>query len=257
MKRLAVVALVVLLFGGAGLPQAQAPAAGTLPTGEAVLTKYIEATGGVAAYQAIKNRVLKLKIEILGTGVTIMATVYQARPDRTYALAEADAIGRIETGVTDGVAWEKSDLRGALIKEGQERDDALRDAQFDRLVNFRTLHKKIECLGLETVEGKQCYKVVLTPNVGSPQTVYYDRDSGLTVRSESMLATAAGTFSVVSVPSDYRQVADGIRIAFTNTVTVAGQTRVNTIERVEQNVDVPADRFALPAEIKALLAAKK
>ncbi len=37
----------------------------------------------------------------------------------------------------------------------------------------------------------------------------------------------------------------------------AGQERVVTIMKVENNVTIPADRFALPAEIKALVAGKK
>jgi hypothetical protein len=40
-------------------------------------------------------------------------------------------------------------------------------------------------------------------------------------------------------------------------VFVAGQTRIVTTERVEHNVEIPADRLALPAEIKALVSAKQ
>jgi len=257
MARLAFLALLALLPGVAGPVFPQAPPASPLPTGEAVLTRYIEATGGAATYEAIKNRVIRAKIEIVGTGVTISATIYQARPDRLYSIAEADAIGKIESGVSDGVAWEKSDMRGAVIKEGQERDDALREATFDRLFNFRTQHKKIECVGQEAVEGKQCFKVVLTPNVGSAQTVYFDRDSGLIVKSEGVVVAPQGKFPFESFPSDYRQLAGSIRMPFKNKLSLAGQTRISTAESIEQNVELPADRFALPAEIKALVAAKK
>jgi hypothetical protein len=34
---------------------------------------------------------------------------------------------------------------------------------------------------------------------------------------------------------------------------VMGQERVVTIEKVEHNVAIPADRFALPAEIRPLV----
>jgi hypothetical protein len=42
-------------------------------------------------------------------------------------------------------------------------------------------------------------------------------------------------------------------VAFTSRMRVMGQERVVTIEKVEHNVAMPADRFALPAEIKALV----
>jgi hypothetical protein len=191
-------------------------------------------------------------MEILGAGVTLAVTNYQARPDSIVTIAEADAIGRIESGVTGGVAWEKSTMRGPVVKEGQERDNALRDAVFDRLVYWRKTLKSAECLGLEAVDGKQAYKVALTPMIGSAQTVYFDRDSGLLVKAESIYEGAAGKFPVVALMGDYRQV-DGIKIAYSSTVTLMDQTRVTTVERVEQNAVMPADRFALPAEIKALV----
>jgi hypothetical protein len=36
-----------------------------------------------------------------------------------------------------------------------------------------------------------------------------------------------------------------------------GQERVLTIDSIEQNVDLPSDRFDLPEEIRALLEDKK
>jgi zinc protease len=256
MKRTAAVSLFTLTIFLAGPVVAQAPTSGTLPTGEALLAKYVAATGGGAAHEAIKSRVVHAKMEIVDAGVTFSVTVYQARPDRIVTVAESDAIGRIESGVVDGVAWEKSAMRGARIKVGQERDDAIRDATFDRLVAWKKFNKRVECVGLETVEGKQCFKVVVTPTVGSAQTIYLDPESALIVKSESSIDAPEGKFQVVSIPSDYRQV-DDIKMPFSSKVFVAGQTRIVTTERVEHNVEIPADRLALPAEIKALVSAKQ
>jgi len=236
---------------GTGVALAQAPAA-PLPTGDAVLARHVEATGGVAAYDAIKNRVVHARMELMGAGVVIALTVYAAPPAAFYTLAESEATGRIESGVSDGVVWENSAMRGPIVKDGAERDDALRDAVFDRIAHWREHLKSAEGTGEADVNGKPAFRVVATPKAGSPQTLYFDKESGLLVRIETTVTTAGGAVPVVAEPGDYRKV-DGIMMPFRNRMQVMGQQRVVTIEQVEHNVALPADRFALPAEIKALI----
>ena len=244
-------AAVLAIAAGTGPAFTQAPAS-PLPTGDAVLAKYVEATGGAAAYDAIKNRVVHARMEILGAGVVLGLTVYNASPANLYTVVESEATGRIETGVSDGVAWENSALRGALVKDGIERDDALRDAIFDRIAHWAQHLKSAECVGTTDVNGKPAYRVVATPKAGTPQTLYFDKDTGLLVRTETTVNSAAGAVAVVAEPGDFRKV-DGIMVAFTSRMQVMGQERIVTIEKVEHNVVMPADRFALPAEIAALV----
>jgi hypothetical protein len=235
----------------AGPAFSQAPAA-PLPTGEAVLTRYVEAAGGAAAFEAVKNRVVRARMEITSAGVVIALTAYAAAPGTMYSLAESEATGRIESGVSDGVAWENSAQRGPVVKDGLERDDALKAALFDRLAHWKEHLKSAECTGTADVGGRRTYRVVATPKAGTPETLFFDAESGLLARTEATVTTAAGAVPVVADPSDYRRV-DGIMLAFASRMTVMGQERVVTIEHVEHNVAMPADRFALPAEIKALV----
>ena len=230
----------------------QAPAASPLPAGDAIIAKYVEATGGVAAYDALKNRVAHARMEILGAGVVLDVTIYAARPASLLMIIESEATGRIESGVSDGVVWENSALRGAIVKDGAERDEALRDATFDRMAHAPDYHTRIECTGLVDVGGKPAYRVVATPTTGSPQTLFFDKESALLVRMESTVASAGGQIAVVSEPGDFRKVG-ALLMPFTSRMTVMGQQRMLTVETVEQDVALPADRFALPAEIKALV----
>ena len=242
-----------MAIAGATSPTfAQAPAAGALPTGDAVIAKYVEATGGVAAYDAIRNRVVHARMEILGANVVLGLTVYSARPNSTYTLVESEVTGRIESGVSEGVVWENSAMRGAVVKEGAERDDGLRDAIFDRMAHWKDHLKSAECTGIVDVNGRPAYRVVATPKVGSAQTLHFDKESGLVVRMETTVNSAAGPVTVVAEPGDFRKV-DGILMAFASRMDVMGQQRVVTVEKVEHNVELPADRFTPPAEIKALI----
>ena len=216
-------AAALAIAAGTGPAFTQAPAA-PLPTGATVLDRYVEATGGAAAYDAIRNRVVHARMEIVGAGVTLGLTVYNAPPANLYTTVDSEATGRIESGVSDGVAWETSALRGALVKDGIERDDALRDAILDRIAHWKEHLKSAECVGTTGVNGKTAYRVVATPKSGTPQTLYFDRDTGLLVRTETTVHSAAGAVPVVAEPGDARKV-DGIMVAFTSRLQVMGQER--------------------------------
>jgi len=230
---------------------AQAPAS-PLPTGEAVLARHVEVTGGEAAFTALTSRVTRARMEITGAAVVISLTAYAAAPGNMYTVAESEATGRLESGVSDGVAWENSALRGPSVKDGAERDDALKAAVFDRLAHWKEHLKSAERTGTADVNGKPAYRVTAVPKLGTPETLFFDVESGLLVRVETTVTTAGGPVPVVAEPGDYRKV-DGIMMPFTSRMKVMGQERVLTIEKVEHNVELPADRFALPAEIRSLV----
>jgi len=60
------------------------------------------------------------------------------------------------------------------------------------------------------------------------------------------------TVTVVSYPIDYRDLG-GVLQPHKVTVEVAGQKRVMAVHCIEQNVELPKDKFALPGEMKAPL----
>ena len=245
--------LVIACFAGTGALRA---AGEKLPKGEKICDRYIEVTGGVKAYDKINNRVSKSTIDIPSQGMKLSMAIYAARPNRLYSIIESDVIGKMEKGISGDVVWEKSIMTGPVIKEGSERTQALQDATFDRLVHWRKIYKEAECVGVDTIAGRPCYKVVMTPKEGSPSTFYYEKESHLLAKVESVVESAAGRIPTESFLSDYREV-DGIMIAHKITMHVMGQERVITVQSIENNVEMPQDRFMLPEDIKALVDKKK
>jgi hypothetical protein len=179
-------------------------------------------------------------------------TVYSAKPNLNYLVMESEAIGKVEQGTDGEVAWELSVMTGPRIIEGQERLDLLREAQFDKYLDWKKFYQSAECVGVENISDKMSYKVVLTPKDGKSQTIYIDQDSHFIVRQDMTMESPMGSLPVSTYLSDYRDV-EGIKQPHTITVAVAGQERVMTVQSIEQNVDLPKDRFALPDEIKALM----
>jgi hypothetical protein len=258
----AAAAVAFLAAGGSAMAQsktppaqAKAPAATqakmALPTAESLLAKYVEAAGGQAAFDKIQNRVAQGNLDIGQAGIVLALGIYAAKPDKMYTVADSEATGRIESGVVDGVAWENSGMRGAIVKAGAEQADGLRDAAFDRLIYWKNTTKSAECVGTTDIDGKPAYKVVLTPKVGSAQTIYFDKDTALIVQTESTLTMAGQAIDIVSKAEDYRTV-DGVKLPFKVRQVVMGQERVLTFDKIQHNVELPADRFALPPAIKAI-----
>ena len=120
-----------LLLGLLIAPAALLAGDEALPKGEDVVDDFVKATGGKAAYAKIHNSVSKMTLEFVGMGIKASVIGYSAEPNKSYAVVEADALGRIEEGTIGEVAWSKSMMEGPQIKEGEERAGTLRRAVFD------------------------------------------------------------------------------------------------------------------------------
>ena len=216
----------------------------------AILDKFVEVTGGKEAYGKLQNRVTKGTYELVGMDIVGNTLVYQARPSKRYYRFEADAFGTLEHGTDGDVVWEKN-KRELRMKDGEDRLAALHEAFFDSVADWRKLYKKAECVGIADVDGKPCYKVVLTPaEVKQPRTHYFDKQSNLLVKTETQVDDSRGEFLMETYPSEYKPV-DGILIPFRSRVTVADSQRLSVTDSVEHNVNIPDNQFKMPEDSKA------
>ena len=222
-----------------------------LPGAEQILDQYVEAIGGLPALGKVNNRVTKGTMEIAGAGVKLSITTYQARPNRSYTVVDSPATGKIESGTNGEIAWQVSALTGAQLMEGKEKANLLHMNIFDRVVDWRTSFQKVEAAGVEDVSGKPCCKVVVTPKDLPPQTMFFDKETRLLVRVTMTVESQAGTIPSDSYLSDYKAV-DGVLLPHKIVTKLMNQERVTTMESIEHNVQLPADRLEIPAQIKAL-----
>jgi hypothetical protein len=237
---------VALAFAGA------LAAADDLPKGEALLDKYIEATGGKAAYAKVHSDKTVGTMEFKAMGLKGKVTTFAAEPDKKYSEVVLEGIGKMQEGVNDGVAWSMSSMQGPHVKEGDEKAETLLQAKFNSDLNWRDQFQSAETVGVETVEGKECYKVVLTPKTGSPSTRWFDKGSNLLVKISMTSKSAMGEVQSESVISEWRKEGDLLMPHKINT-KVATMELVMTVESVQHNPEIPKDRFDMPDEVKALV----
>jgi len=235
-----------LVISWVGLAAAQ-----DLPKADDVLAKYVKAVGkyvkdGKPA--ELKSRVTKGTFTLVDMGMDADMESYLAPPN-SYTKIEFEAFGSLERGVKDGVAWQINPMEGPSILEGQQKAAALRDSSgFIEFENWKKNFSKAETTGEGTVGDAACYKVLMTPKEGPPVTCFFDKKSGLLLKT----ALEAQGLTIESTLSDYKET-DGVKMAH-KVATEGGQFGMEiTYESVKYNVDLPKDRFDLPDEIKALM----
>jgi hypothetical protein len=225
----------------------------SLPTGEAVIAKYIDVTGGQAAYDKVHSTISTGTVSMPAQGISGKVTMYEADPDKNYTAVDIPGIGLVEDGTDGTVAWEKSALQGARIKTGAEKAYAIRSANSQsKFKELKKFYKSVETKGVEDVDGKPCYKVVSTPLEGAPEVSYYDKASGLLVKETGVMASPMGDVPVETEIGDYRK-EGALLMPHKIKQSFVGQKMEITLESTKLNPEIPKDRFDIPADVKALI----
>ena len=227
-------------------------AADVLPSAESILDRYIQVTGGKQAYESRKSEIFHGTLDYAGLGVKGTIIRYAAEPDRYYASLDIEGLGKVEMGLNGSIAWENSALLGPRIKSGVERAEAVREASLNAAVNWRRIYPKVETTGTEMIDGEECYKVVMTPEEGRPMVGYYQKKSGLQVKLTTVSSTQMGDIPVELIASDYKNFG-GILEPAKVTQKAGPQEFTVILQSVEVNPAIPPERFALPAEVRALV----
>ena len=140
-------------------------------------------------------------------------------------------------------------MMGNKILTGEEGALMVAHAQFHGGLNWRKTYKDAKIVGLEDLDGKPAYKLLLTAHGGPSETRFYDAASKLLVKTS--IALASGSTVISTTYEDHRKV-DNILMAHKLTQSVQGQKIVITFSSIKHNVDIPETRFDLPEPIKAL-----
>lgn len=246
LRSIAAAVLFGAVFVQTGMTQDTKP-----PAAEEVLKKAIDAAGGKAAHEKLRNRVSKGTLDFAAMGITGKITVIEAAPNLARTVVDMEGLGRSEQGSDGETLWELSDATGPRILEGEEREIARRQTTFNWFMNWQGLYKKIENLGEETVGETKCWKIETTPNVGAAETWFIDQQDHHLRRMDFTLKNPMGEIPVKVTFSDHRMV-DGVAVPFTAVQEVMTMRMVTRLEEVKHNVDLPKDQFDLPEAIREL-----
>jgi len=243
-------ALLLAIVGTAGLMAAE------LPKAETLLDKYVEVTGGRQNYEKRTTEYMTGTVEIPAAGVKGRVEMWGQAPNSRVEVLDIEGVGRLETGTDGTIAWENSAVMGPHLRSGAELRYHLRDAIFNAPIHWRDIFKKVETTGVEKVEGVDCYRLLLTPVEGKPETWFIDQKTNYVLKMVRTSITTLGEVNGEYLMKDYKDM-DGI-IMPTLLIQKSSSAEIRLkLETIIPNGKLPKDRFIPPAEIRQLMTPTK
>ncbi|MBX3389970.1 MAG: DUF620 domain-containing protein [Phycisphaeraceae bacterium] len=237
----------------ADTPAPAAPQAESLPDAKAIMEKYLDALGGVDRLKKIKSRQITMNLEMPAQGLKGVVHLYQMPPAMAYSETEIAQIGKILQGSDGDTVWESNVMMGTRILKGAERAAFLRGMRFNADYDYEDLFKSMKTVGVENIAGRPAYAVEVVNQDDTKETRLFDKESGLLVGLRTTTTSQMGEIKSETVFSDYRDV-QGTKVPFKFVVKAMQTEMVTTIEKIELDAPIPAARFDLPDDVKALLA---
>ena len=225
----------------------------TAQTAEELVTRNIEAKGGIAKIKAINSVRMTGKLN-LGGGFVGLWIRENMRPElvrETFSLQGMTAVQAYD----GSSGWQIQPFSGHKEPELMGEDDLrdlLLDADFDGpLVNYKEKGNMIEYLGHDVVDGDDALRLKVTLKNGDILYYYLDPDTFLEIRRESQQFIRGSIREHVMDMGSYKPV-NGVMYPYSIAEGSKSNpnAQVSTFEKIEANVTLPTSDFALPAALK-------
>lgn len=232
-----------------------------LPSAEKVLGAYVDALGGMQAHKKIKSRrqTGTLTVSLAGQEMEMNLRSVSRAPNH-FKIEIDTPTGQTNIKVFDGKhSWELDGPQGDQLHDEKMTEQTAATAGFYGPVEWESNYESVTTVAEEDVEGKPAYKVQAKTKSGREFIHWFDKESGLMVKSKSTVSIPGiGEVEVESFPSEYKTF-DGIKLAtrtrqvVKNIPNIGDITQTFEFSKTEQNVDIAADAFAMPENIKEMM----
>jgi len=224
-----------------------APPAGTAPTVDQIVDKYVAALGGADAIRKVTSRAMKGAILVGGNQTPI--DLFTKAPNKRISISHMPS-GNSITAFDGAVGWLGATGRPAREMSAAEAAAAGLDAEFYFALRLKELFPQLRRARPEEIGVVEC-EVLNAAGPGRPAVrLYFDRQSGLLLRIVRYADTPVGRNPTQIDYADYRE-ADGVKIPFRWTLARPNGRFTIQLAEVKSNVEVDDAMFAKPAgEVK-------
>jgi hypothetical protein len=222
-------------------------------TADELITKNIEARGGMEKMKAIKTLRMTGKFEG-GGGFTASVGQENERPNlirQTFVLQGMTAVQAYD-GTT---GWQIQPFNGKKDPELMGEDDLrdlLLDAEFDGpLVDYKEKGSTVEFLGHDAVDGDDALRLKVTLKNGDIIYDYLDPDTFIEIRREIQQFIRGSVRDRVVGLGSYKPV-NGVMFPFSLSSGPKNHpdAQTTTVQKIEANVTIDPADFALPASLR-------
>jgi zinc protease len=206
-----------------------------------VIEKYLNAIGGVDAWNKLTN--LSIEMSTTMSGMPLSINLFKQKPDKMASEV-----------VMNGMVLQKQVLnggKGIMVMQGQKR--ALEGEPLEQMVKQSAFLSETQYLGegytlkiegIEPVDGKDAYKMSITSPSGKTTTEYYETTTGFKLKSISKENTQMGEMVVVATYGKYTGY-EGIYYPAVMTQTAGPQEMKLEVIKVDTKTVIDASKFSL------------
>ena len=214
---------------------------------QALIDKYVEATGGEEAHKAIKNRTQKGVFSIIDMGMSADMETYSAPPNFLNVVS-VEGMGEVRNGISGDTVWEMHFMNGDSILDGGRANDVRQQAALNPWEDWKKWYSSAKVVGEDDLDGEATVKVEFSKDEGDPTTIFFSKDSGLIVGQESV-DPSSGMAALQKI-SEYKEV-DGVKLP--HKIAIEGMMNIEiSILETKHNQDIPSGTFDVPEAIAAL-----
>jgi hypothetical protein len=214
-------------------------------TADEIVTKHVEAIGGLDAWKKITSMVQTGTMSVQGMNLDVVNTVLHLKGMRN----DITAMGMLNYQImTPTEGWRFFPIQGQQapepvtaeeVKEGQESLDAQ-----GVLIDYKTKGHTVELLGKEDVDGTDCFKLKVTLKGGKASTYFIDSKTFLPVKVVAVVKANGQEAELTSTFSNYQKLPEGITVAMSVGIPFApGVTMDFTVSKVEVNKAIDESIF--------------
>ena len=213
-------------------------------TVDEVINKYIDARGGKEKITSLQSVYMEGIRPVMGTDVPIKVTIVQGKLYRTdFEFGGSTGY----TIITPSQGWSYVPMRSDKIDAIPADRLKTMQGQLDisgPLIDYAAKGNKVELQGKETIDGKEAYKIKVTPTEGKEMFYYIDTKTNLVIQTKQTTPGLNGKDTeVITNFSDYKMI-DGLM--FPQTISnpgtgMAGGT--TTFDKIEINKKVDDSQF--------------
>ena len=209
-------------------------------TAKDVIDKYISAIGGAEKIYGITDRITIMKGTVQGVKITI--TSYQKAPNKLKQKIKAGSNEQViifngEKGIME-MAGEKREITGSELEKLKY------ESTLTLLTDLEYYGIRLNLAGIEKVNDKNAYKVIMTLPSGIKWTQYYDVKSGLKLKEEKYINSPTGLLLQEITYSDYKET-EGILFPYKITQSIGFQTMEFTVSSIKINTGLADREFEL------------
>jgi tetratricopeptide (TPR) repeat protein len=217
---------------------------GALPTVDELIDKYLQATGGAPAVNAVSSRVVKGTIDVVGVSRGGTFETYTVAPNKALSIMRPSATETIKIGYNGRIGWMQSPL-GARLLKGAELESIQSDADFYAVLNLKKSYTKMTLRGKSKIGYRDVYVIDLQPASGAGDRLFMDAETYLPVRMNSSRIQGSVSVPIEVYYDDWREV-DGLKAPYTITYSSGKRTMTLMVTELQNNIPVDAKIFEKP-----------